>query len=115
MIKAILAGISLTASLAVAACGGTESEPTPAAPPVVTQPPGTTSTQPPASTAATSPNQAPASSPAAVMPNEVGKGLQEAQDDLQAKGVAGFSVSHDLTGQTQFQVNDRAWQVCSQT
>ena len=106
----------LAVSLGLAACGGTESETTPAAPPSATQPPGTTSGESPANTAApSSTSQPPVNSPAAVMPNEVGKVLQEAQDDLQAKGVAGFSTSHDLTGQTQFQVNDRAWKVCTQT
>jgi hypothetical protein len=50
------------------------------------------------------------------MPNEVGKDLQAAQDDIQ--GVVGhffFSDSVDATGQDRFQVLDRDWQVCSQS
>ncbi|MDT5012758.1 MAG: hypothetical protein QOH57_4375 [Mycobacterium sp.] len=51
------------------------------------------------------------------MPNEVGKDLQTAQDDLQA--VTGnpmfVSTSKDLTGQGRHQVMDRNWQVCSST
>jgi hypothetical protein len=50
------------------------------------------------------------------MPNEVGKVLQSAQDDLQS--VSGdplyFSTSSDATGQGRHQVLDRNWKVCSQ-
>ena len=50
-----------------------------------------------------------------VMPNEVGDGLQAAQDDIQR--VSGdpvfFSHSHDLLGD-RFQIFDRDWQVCTQ-
>jgi hypothetical protein len=51
------------------------------------------------------------------MPNEVGKDLQTAQDDLQAlTGNPMFiSTSKDLTGQGRHQVMDRNWQVCSST
>lgn len=49
------------------------------------------------------------------MPNEVGSGLQAAQDDIQR--VSGdpvfFTHSHDLLGD-RFQVFDRNWQVCVQ-
>jgi hypothetical protein len=49
------------------------------------------------------------------MPNEVGHGLQDAQDDLQR--VSGnpvyYSKSHDLIG-NRHQILDRDWQVCSQ-
>jgi hypothetical protein len=49
------------------------------------------------------------------MPNEVGHGLQDAQDDLQR--VSGnpvyYSKSHDLIG-SRHQILDRDWQVCSQ-
>ena len=49
------------------------------------------------------------------MPNELGRGLQAAQDDVQR--VSGdpvfFSHSHDLIGD-RFQVIDSDWQVCSQ-
>jgi hypothetical protein len=50
-----------------------------------------------------------------VMPNEVGKGLQDAQDDVQrASGDPIFvSHSHDLI-RDRFQILDRDWQVCSQ-
>ena len=49
------------------------------------------------------------------MPNEVGKGLQDAQDDIQR--VSGdpvfFSHSHDLIG-SRNQILDRNWKVCDQ-
>ncbi len=49
------------------------------------------------------------------MPDEVGQGLQNAQDDIQR--VSGDPVfvshSHDLLG-SRFQVLDSNWQVCSQ-
>jgi hypothetical protein len=49
------------------------------------------------------------------MPNEVGHGLQDAQDDLQR--VSGdpvyYSKSHDLLG-SRHQILDRDWQVCTQ-
>lgn len=50
------------------------------------------------------------------MPDEVGKNLQAAQDDLQA--VSGnpffFSGSEDATGAGRAQFLDSGWQVCSQ-
>jgi hypothetical protein len=50
-----------------------------------------------------------------VMPNEVGKVLQDGQDDIQR--VSGdpvfFSHSHDLLGD-RFQILDRDWQICTQ-
>jgi hypothetical protein len=51
------------------------------------------------------------------MPNEIGKDLQTAQDDIQAlTGNPMFiSTSKDLTGQGRHQINDRNWQVCSST
>ena len=59
----------------------------------------------------------PASAPAEswIMPSEIGKDLQRAQDDLQAlTGNPMFvSTSEDLTGQDRQQVVDRNWQVCS--
>lgn len=52
-----------------------------------------------------------------VMPNEVGKTLQAAQDDIQA--VSGdpifFSFSEDATGADRMQLLDSGWQVCRQT
>jgi hypothetical protein len=51
------------------------------------------------------------------MPNEVGKVLQDAQDDLQR--VSGnrlyFSSSSDATGAGRHQILDRDWQVCSRS
>ena len=51
-----------------------------------------------------------------VMPNEVGKALQAAQDDLQARSGDPFfySDSKDATSADRFQVLDAGWQVCSQ-
>ena len=50
------------------------------------------------------------------MPNEVGKVLQDAQDDLQrvSRDPVFFSHSHDATGQGRHQILDRDWKVCSQ-
>jgi hypothetical protein len=49
------------------------------------------------------------------MPNEIGKNLQRAQDDLQAlTGNPMFvSTAEDLTGMGRQQIMDRNWQVCS--
>lgn len=51
------------------------------------------------------------------MPDEVGKGLQEAQDDIQR--VSGnplyITLSTDATGAGRMQVLDSNWKVCSQT
>jgi len=73
----------------------------------------------PAASASTAPAQssaAPAqSSTSFTMPNEVGHGLQDAQDNLQR--VSGnpvyYSRSHDLLG-NRHQILDRNWQVCTQ-
>lgn len=50
------------------------------------------------------------------MPNEVGRNLQDAQDDVQA--VSGnplfFTRSTDATGAGRHQILDRDWKVCSQ-
>jgi hypothetical protein len=50
------------------------------------------------------------------MPNEVGKILQTAQDDVQRAAGNPLFLSHseDATGQDRFQILDRNWQVCSQ-
>jgi hypothetical protein len=52
-----------------------------------------------------------------VMPNEVGKILQAAQDDIQR--VSGnpifFTSSTDATGAGRHQILDRDWQVCTQS
>jgi len=65
-------------------------------------------------------SQVNSASPAAdgffVMPNEVGKGLQASQDDLQA--ISGdplyYSASNDALGAHRFQILDADWKVCSQ-
>jgi hypothetical protein len=51
-----------------------------------------------------------------VMPNEVGKTLQAAQDDLQARSGNPFfySDSKDATAADRLQALDSGWQVCSQ-
>ncbi len=51
-----------------------------------------------------------------VMPDETGKVLQDAQDDLQrlAANPIYFSDSKDATGAARLQILDRDWQVCSQ-
>lgn len=49
----------------------------------------------------------------AVLPNMVGKSLQDAQDTAQAHGFY-LLDSTDATGMDRFQVLDRNWVVCSQ-
>jgi hypothetical protein len=51
------------------------------------------------------------------MPNEVGRGLQDAQDDLQRvfNSPLYFSTSSDATGAGRHQILDRDWQVCAQS
>jgi hypothetical protein len=69
---------------------------------------------PPASAAPTDAAQAAASW---VMPDLVGRNLQDAQDELQRVtdyGVS-FSTSSDLSGQGRAQALDRNWKVCKQT
>lgn len=50
------------------------------------------------------------------MPNLVGAGLQQAQDNLQALtgNAIFFTTSHDVGGQGRNQVLDADWKVCSQ-
>lgn len=50
------------------------------------------------------------------MPNEVGMGLQAAQDDIQRVSHDPIFVTHsqDATGQDRMQFFDRDWKVCSQ-
>lgn len=66
----------------------------------------------PAASANTGPAQ---SSASFTMPNEVGRVLQYAQDDLQrvSGNPAYYSKSHDLIN-SRHQILDRDWQVCSQ-
>jgi hypothetical protein len=51
-----------------------------------------------------------------VMPNEVGKGLQAAQDDIQrvSDNPIFFTDSTDATGAGRMQILDRDWKVCGQ-
>lgn len=65
-----------------------------------------------ASTATASNGKATAAATKTV-PNLIGKGLQSAQDQVQA---AGFYIltSHDSLGRDRMQVFDRDWKVCSQ-
>ncbi len=75
--------------------------------------PTTSASTTPAQSASTAPAQ---SSTSFTMPNEIGHGLQDAQDDLQR--VSGnpvyYSRSHDLLG-NRHQILDRDWQVCTQS
>jgi hypothetical protein len=50
------------------------------------------------------------------MPDETGKDLQAAQDDIQALTDDGifFTDSHDVSGEDRSQFLDRDWQVCTQ-
>ncbi len=72
----------------------------------------TSSAAPPASTSAATSG----SGPSFVMPNEVGKVLQEAQDDIQrvSRDPVFYTSSTDATGRARHQILDRDWKVCSQ-
>jgi hypothetical protein len=50
------------------------------------------------------------------MPDEVGKALQDAQDDIQRVSGNPLYVTHstDASGRGRLQVLDSNWQVCSQ-
>lgn len=50
------------------------------------------------------------------MPNELGKNLQDAQDDVQAASgnPLFFTRSSDATGAGRHQILDRDWKVCAQ-
>ena len=95
----------------LAACGSTTT-------------PGGATTRTPNSTASlrptTSTTHPPVTGPGSadfVMPDEVGKILRDAQDDIQR--VSGnpvfFTSSTDATGAGRHQILDRDWQVCSQS
>lgn len=110
---------------AVTGCSSSGTEPKA---PVTVTVPHTVVAPPPASsivadpveeTAVDSPTIAVTTAPATNsfdMPNEVGKGLQAAQDDIQR--VSGnplfFTNSKDATGANRLQILDRNWKVCSQ-
>jgi hypothetical protein len=51
--------------------------------------------------------------PALALPDLVGKGLQQAEDEAQAAGFFALT-SHDALGQRRDQVQDREWTVCFQ-
>ncbi len=51
--------------------------------------------------------------PALTLPDLVGKGLQDAEDEAQAAGFFALT-SHDALGQRRDQVQDREWTVCFQ-
>lgn len=83
---------------------------------------GCATTANPAPTQSTSPAvpREPTSSPSPLswtMPNEIGKGLQRAQDDIQALtgDAIFFTYSTDALGLNRHQVLDSNWLVCSQT
>lgn len=109
-------GASCVAILCLAAVGACSSS-TPTTPPATTSATiaGDTAADPTATTSAESAS-APSSSGSFSMPNEVGRVLQDAQDDIQR--VSGnpifFTHSTDATGAGRHQILDRDWQVCSQ-
>ena len=106
-IGALFAGLVV---LMLAACGSGTS----------TAPPAVGSVAPVLTSVAESSPTTSETSPVAdgsfVMPNEVGKILQDAQDDVQR--VSGnplfFTSSTDATGAGRAQILDRNWQVCTQ-
>jgi len=104
----------VAAALALAACngapapvGGPTPPPTPSSAPVTAAAP----------TAAPKPTASADAGPTSWrMPNLVGRGLQDAQDQIQA--LTGNRIfltkSHDATGAGRHQILDRDWKVCDQ-
>jgi hypothetical protein len=106
--------------LVLSACGGTPDSSGPRATATVTEKATVTATATATETPAAKPTTA-APEPAAggdtfTMPNEVGKPLQDAQDDLQAISgdILYVSKSTDATGAGRLQILDSQWKVCSQ-
>ena len=124
---AVSAGVWLSTAALAASLVGCSSSTGPGATPTVTETSRVTITEAPPQSVVTSPgvpsdgsDSSPGASPAVeswIMPNEIGKSLQTAQDDLQAlTGNPAFvSTSEDLTGEGRQQIMDRNWQVCSST
>ncbi len=125
----ILSASLVAATLALTACSSEASNPPatltpPAATVTATQtvtdtatPRATpTSSETPAAVTAASTTPTAPSADSFVMPNEVGQGLQAAQDDIQR--VSGnplfFTDSTDASGAGRLQILDRDWKVCSQ-
>jgi hypothetical protein len=118
----VVAGLT---AVALAGCGsssgsGSTADVTPSTETASSPAPLPTASLPAASAAPNTippPTSKPAESSSFVMPNEVGKVLQDAQDDLQS--VSGnplyFSTSSDATGAGRHQILDRDWKVCSQS
>jgi hypothetical protein len=117
--------LTLLPALALVGCGSSSGTSgassitgTPAPAPVETSTPAPVTSRPaPVATSVPPATTQPPESSSFVMPNEVGKVLQDAQDDLQR--VSGnplyFSSSSDATGAGRHQILDRDWQVCSQS
>lgn len=118
--------LSLTGCGATSGQGGTTTTTetvtaTPSAP-ATTETSTVTAPAPPQTTATRETTSDPASSPASsqpssfLMPNEVGKTLQAAQDDVQrvSGNPAFYTSSTDAKGANRLQVLDSNWLVCSQ-
>lgn len=112
-LRAVSAGVWLSTAALAASLVGCSSSPGPGATPTVTETSRVTISE---ARSESSPGAAPVVE-SWIMPNEIGKSLQTAQDDLQAlTGNPAFvSTSEDLTGEGRQQIMDRNWQVCSST
>jgi hypothetical protein len=111
-LKLIIAGVVVAGFASACNSGGTQA---------LDSGVGTPSAAAAAAAASSSTDSTPSSHAAAaaeswVMPNERGKDLQSAQDDIQSITNDGifFTRSHDATGRGRHQILDRDWQVCSQ-
>lgn len=112
--------VMLALSLALlVGCGGSDSDQPAAVTTVVTQVKtveATSSVPSNSSSAEPAADETDSGEDSFTMPNEVGKGLQEAQDHIQE--VSGnplfFTDSSDASGQGRMQILDRNWKVCSQ-
>lgn len=118
----IVGGVALVVGLLVgtAVTGGSDLKQaaTPSQPSATVTITATPSTDPPPSAEST-PYSGPSGNSAAAfaMPDEIGKYLQDAQDDLQS--ISGktffYTGSSDASGQGRAQILDSGWKVCSQS
>lgn len=120
----LVATLGVLVGLTANGCGSSSSSSS--TPSTVTQVVVTQTVQAPAETTtvaapATTPKAAPKKAATKeadgfTMPDEVGKGLQEAQDDIQAASgdPLYFTSSTDASGDDRSQIIDSNWQVCSQ-
>ncbi|HZE48877.1 MAG TPA: hypothetical protein VE074_04900 [Jatrophihabitantaceae bacterium] len=104
------------ASGAVRESGTTSSSVPPTQPPTQPSTDAPQSSAPAASTSTAPPTTSAETGATFTMPNEIGKVLQDAQDDIQrvSHDPVFYTSSKDATGRGRHQILDRDWKVCAQ-